>query len=111
MRPLESLWITRDAETMRLEGRPQAEIDQHQAQRAHRIVNSFSLAFFDRQLKGLPAPLLEEPADDYPDVLVETRRGTASRRCTAGWRQGRGGWQLNDSRPSSKQTLTCRRYV
>jgi hypothetical protein len=31
-------------------------------QRAHRIINAYSLAFFDRHLKGRPAALLDGPA-------------------------------------------------
>ncbi|OUC94840.1 alpha/beta hydrolase family protein [Streptosporangium minutum] len=44
------------------------------AQRAHTIINAYSLAFFDRHLKDLPTPLLDGPAPTYPDVLLETRR-------------------------------------
>jgi len=116
-----SMWITRDAETMQLEGWPQADIDQHQTtmrtvfeslpgdgyfvrvpgmfhvnltdipywsplfsrlgvtgpidgQRTHSIINAYSLAFFDRRLKGGPAALLDGPAEQYPEVLFETRR-------------------------------------
>ena len=43
-------------------------------QRAHRIINAYSVAFFDRHLKGRPAPLLDGSAEDYPDVIFETRR-------------------------------------
>lgn len=43
-------------------------------QRAHDIVNAYSLAFFDRHLKGQPAALLDGPAEDYPEVRFETRR-------------------------------------
>jgi hypothetical protein len=42
--------------------------------RAHRIINAYSLAFFDRHLKGRPAALLDGPADQYPEVRFETRR-------------------------------------
>jgi hypothetical protein len=42
--------------------------------RAHDVVNGYSTAFFDRHLGGLPAPLLDEPADRHPGVLVESRR-------------------------------------
>jgi hypothetical protein len=121
-----SLWLTRDAASMRLErqragGWPDAEIEAHQrtmraaydglagagyflqlpgafhgnftdapnwtplapmlgltgpigAQRAHAIVNAYSLAFFDRHLLGRPAKLLEGPAEQFPDVLFEARR-------------------------------------
>lgn len=44
------------------------------AQRAHDIINAYSLAFFDRHLKGRPAALLDGPAEQYPEVLFETRR-------------------------------------
>jgi predicted dienelactone hydrolase len=116
-----AMWITRDAETMQLEGWPQAEIDEHQttmravfeslpgdgyfvrvpgmfhlnltdiscwspllprlgitgpinAQRAHDIINAYSLAFFDRHLKGRTAALLDGPTEQYPEVLFETCR-------------------------------------
>jgi hypothetical protein len=42
-------------------------------QRAHQIINAYSLAFFDRHLKGRPAALLDGPAARYPEVLLETR--------------------------------------
>jgi hypothetical protein len=44
------------------------------AERAHNIINAHSLAFFDRHLKGLPTTLLDSPAEQYPEVLFETRR-------------------------------------
>ena len=121
-----AMWITRDAENMRLERRraggwSEAEISEHQtsmravfeslpgagyfvqvpgmfhsnftdvpywsplfswvgasgpigAQQAHNMINAYTLAFFNRHLKGLPAPLLDGPAEDYPEVLIETRR-------------------------------------
>lgn len=47
------------------------------ARRAHRIINAYSLAFFDRHVKGLPALLLDGPADQYPEVRLETRRPVA----------------------------------
>jgi hypothetical protein len=126
-----AMWITRDAETMRLEGWPQSEIDEHQttmrgvfeslpgdgyfvrlpgmfhldmtdlpflsplasrlglsgpigAERAHRIIDAYSVAFFDRYLKGVPAVLLDQPAEEYPEVLFETRRSdSAPSTCTA----------------------------
>ena len=43
-------------------------------QRAHDIINAYSVAFFDRYLKGQPATLLDGPAEEYPEVLFETRR-------------------------------------
>ena len=44
------------------------------AERAHEIINAYSLAFFDRHLKGRLATLLDGPAEQYPDVIFETRR-------------------------------------
>jgi predicted dienelactone hydrolase len=43
-------------------------------QRAHLIINAYSVAFFDRELRGLPAPLLDGPTERYPEVLFESRR-------------------------------------
>ena len=120
-----SMWITRDAASMRVERRrsggwSEAEIEAHQAsmravyeslpgagyfvrvpgtfhvnftdianwtplgswlnltgpidgQRAHDIINAYSLAFFDRHLMGRPAKLLDGPAEQYPEVLFESR--------------------------------------
>ena len=44
------------------------------SQRAHSIINAYSLAFFDRHLKGQPAALLDRQAEQYPEVIFETRR-------------------------------------
>ena len=116
------MWITRDADTMRLERRrsggwaepvisetlttmravyerlpgdgyyvqvpgvfhadmtdipllaPRVGLSPVGAQRAHRIINAYSLAFFDRHLKGQPAALLDGPAAQYPEALFESRR-------------------------------------
>ena len=43
-------------------------------QRGFDIVNAYSLAFFDHELKGQPAPCLDGPAEEYPEVQFETRR-------------------------------------
>jgi hypothetical protein len=43
-------------------------------QRAHRIINAYTVAFFDRHLKGHTAALLDGPAAQYPEVLFQTRR-------------------------------------
>jgi hypothetical protein len=121
-----SMWITRDADTMRLEreksgGWTEEDIKQTQttmravyhnlpgdgyfvqvsgmfhidltddtylspifpyigfsgpigSQRAHDIINAYSVAFFDKHLKGVSSTLLEEPAKQYPEVLFETRQ-------------------------------------
>lgn len=42
-------------------------------QRAHSIINAYTLAFFDRHLKGLSETLLEGPAVEYPEVVFERR--------------------------------------
>ena len=42
--------------------------------RAHQIVNAYSLAFFDRSLRGRSAPLLEGPSPRFPEVHFESRR-------------------------------------
>ena len=117
------MWITRDAETMRLErsragGWSETDIREHQTTmratfetlrgdgyfvqvpgmfhvnltdipywsplfsrigftgpidgpRAHSIVNSYSLAFFDRYLKDKRSALLDGPPAQYPEVLFE----------------------------------------
>ena len=38
-----------------------------------RILNQYSLAFFNRHLKNLPAPLLDSPSADYPEVNITAR--------------------------------------
>lgn len=43
----------------------------------HKLVDAFSLAFFDRHLQGAPAPLLDDPAKTYPKVLYQSRRVSA----------------------------------
>lgn len=119
------MWITRDAESMRLEreksgGWSEEEIYAHQdsmhavynslpadgyfvqipgtfhsnfcdipswsplyrvlglsgpfdVQRAHDIINDYSVAFFDRYLKGGASPLLNGPSGDFPEVIFESR--------------------------------------
>jgi hypothetical protein len=120
-----SMWLTRDAATMRLEreragGWPEAEIEAHQTsmraayeglsgagyfvrvpgmfhsnftdisiwtpissllgfagpidpQRAHAIVNAYTLAFFERHLSGHKVELLDGPSMQYPDADFEAR--------------------------------------
>jgi predicted dienelactone hydrolase len=43
------------------------------AHRVHRTVNAYTLAFFDRYLKGMPATLLDGPAAQYPEVRFDSR--------------------------------------
>ena len=121
-----ALWITRDAETMRLErhrsgGWSEADISEHQtsmravfassqgagyfvqvpgmfhvnltdiplwspllpwlgitgpidAQRAHNIINAYSLAFFNRHLLGRAQALIDEPVGQYPEVTLSTHK-------------------------------------
>lgn len=44
------------------------------AKGAHRIINDYSAAFFDRHLRNRPAALLDGPAAVYPEVDLEVRR-------------------------------------
>lgn len=44
------------------------------AERAHRIVSAYQLAFFDRYLKGRPTTLLDGPSAQYPEVLLDVHR-------------------------------------
>lgn len=43
-------------------------------ERARRLISDFSLAFFERHLKGASADLLDRPSQSYAEVLFETRR-------------------------------------
>jgi predicted dienelactone hydrolase len=43
-------------------------------ERANSIIGSYTVAFFDKHLKGQPATLLDGPAEEFPEVLFETRR-------------------------------------
>jgi predicted dienelactone hydrolase len=121
-----TLWLSRDARTMQLEGWQQHDIDETQstiravydqlpgdgylvlvpgmfhadfsdgplisplaarfgisgslpAGRAHEIVNAYSVAFFDRHLKGQVTPLLDGPDPRFPEVRFDARRGPSSR--------------------------------
>ena len=42
--------------------------------RAHAIINAYSIAFFDRHLKGRRSALLNGSASQYPEVVFETRQ-------------------------------------
>ncbi|MBN1310806.1 MAG: carboxylic ester hydrolase [Anaerolineae bacterium] len=44
------------------------------AQQTFDIINTYSVAFFDKHLKGRPSTLLNGPPEQYPDVNFETRR-------------------------------------
>ena len=43
-------------------------------QRGFDIVNEYSVAFFDRELKGQSSPLLNGPSKKYPEVIFSSRR-------------------------------------
>ncbi len=119
-----TMWISRDAETMRLEGWSEEDINEtlssmravfeklptngyfvqvpgmfHQdfsdapllspltswlgitgpinQRLAHDIIGAYSLAFFDRHLRGRPEKLLEGGTAQYQDVIIETHTPTA----------------------------------
>jgi predicted dienelactone hydrolase len=56
------------------------------APRAVAIVGAYSLAFFDAHLKGVPAPLLDGPSPQFPEVRVEARKpATAAPAAPPGW--------------------------
>jgi len=42
-------------------------------ERMTKIQNVYTLAFFDKHLKGLAAPLLDGPSPDYPEVVFRSR--------------------------------------
>ncbi len=44
------------------------------AQHGFDIVNVYTIAFFDKELKGIPSPLLTGPSAQYPEVHLESRR-------------------------------------
>ncbi len=41
--------------------------------RCLRVQNDLVLAFFDQHLRGLEAPLLDDPSQDYPEIQLRTR--------------------------------------
>jgi dienelactone hydrolase len=41
--------------------------------RAHRIINAYSVAFFEHALRGRAAPLLDGPSGEFPEVIFERR--------------------------------------
>ncbi len=42
-------------------------------QRGFDIVNAYSVAFFDKELKRQPSPLLNGPSEQYPEVIYHSR--------------------------------------
>lgn len=124
-----TLWISRDAATMALEGWARQDIDETQstmraayaasrgdaylvlvpgmfhqnlsdfpylvvspidrwlgldgpidARRVHQIETRYSLAFFDRYLRGLRSPLLDAPSPQFPEVQFLSRSGAVATR-------------------------------
>ncbi len=49
------------------------------AQRGFDIVNAYSVAFFDRELKGQSLPLLNGPSKQYPKVIFSSKGGGSTR--------------------------------
>ncbi|KPV48706.1 hypothetical protein SE17_36620, partial [Kouleothrix aurantiaca] len=42
-------------------------------ERTIQIITSYLLAFFDHHLKAMPAPLLDGPSTEYPEVTFERK--------------------------------------
>ena len=79
------MWLTRDAASVRLErqragGWPEALAQvlglggPINGRRAHNILNAYSLAFFDRELRGRACGLLDGPSVQYPEVTFDARQ-------------------------------------
>lgn len=49
-----------------------AELDPH---RAHEIITAYTLAFFDKYLRGQNSDLLKAPSDRYPEVTFKKGKG------------------------------------
>ena len=43
--------------------------------RAHQVITAYTLAFFDKYLRGQNSDLLNAPSDKYPEVTFK-RKGT-----------------------------------
>ncbi|MGP3935160.1 alpha/beta hydrolase family protein [Nonomuraea sp. KM88] len=54
------------------------------AERAHAIINAYTLAFFDRHLKGAPADLLDGKPG-FPGVRFDSRQGSEAAGVSGGW--------------------------
>jgi predicted dienelactone hydrolase len=57
----------------RVTGLPAEALGPIDGLRALTITNDLVRSFFDRHLRGLAAPLLEDPAREYPEIELETR--------------------------------------
>jgi hypothetical protein len=53
------------------------------AQRAHDIINAYSLAFFDKHLRGESPPLLDGPSNSFPEARFMHHEGGSERLSTA----------------------------
>jgi hypothetical protein len=41
-------------------------------QKMLKIMNAYTLAFFNKHLKGMDSPLLDGPSPDFPEVILKT---------------------------------------
>jgi hypothetical protein len=55
-------------------------LDRLDANEIEQIMNAYTLAFFQKYLKGRPQPLLDgpPPPGKFPDVVFTSRKGTAA---------------------------------
>ena len=42
------------------------------SQKMLKIMNAYTLAFFNKYLKGIDSPLLDGPSPDFPEVIIKT---------------------------------------
>ena len=49
--------------------RPPGRIDGH---KMLKIMNAYTLAFFNKYLKEIDSPLLDGPSPDFPEVIIKT---------------------------------------
>jgi dienelactone hydrolase len=47
-------------------------------QKMLRIMNAYTLAFFERHLKGIDSPLLDGPSSDFPEVTLKARNNMSN---------------------------------
>jgi predicted dienelactone hydrolase len=57
-----------------------AELGRINPERGWRIINAYTVAFFDRYLKHIPQPLLQGPSRAFPEVRFTCRRPPAEAR-------------------------------
>jgi len=68
------MWMSRDAATMRREGRGEYDITRANGSTRAAFEGLPPTAFFDRHLKGAPAPLLDQRPGSHADLSFEVRR-------------------------------------